>query len=299
MKSFSEAVKAELCKNVNNNSCCNTAEYIGMLLFGSSVSINNIKFVTENNDVMDRYKTLSTFTGIEPLEYSKRGKSSRVSAVFNKSDIIIKVLRQLGIMGENSEDIKYNLNMDFISSECCRRAFVKGAFLGGGTVIDPQKNYNLEIISPYTELAEDMLQIMKEAGFSFKFVLRKSKYVLYLKNSESIVDFLTYMGAYKAQMEYINIKIEKEIRNDMVRAINSETANIEKTINASVEQVRAIEKVDKILGLNNIDEDLRKVALLRLEHKNLSLSELGKRMDPPMSKSWVNRRIKKLIDMSQ
>ena len=299
MKSFSEITKAELCRNENKNKCCNNAEYLGMLLFGSYITKSNIKFVTENHDVLDNYKFLSEFIGITSLEYSKIGKSARISAEFNNYDEIDKVLNLFGIIEDDSENIKYNPDLNIVSTDCCRRAFIKGAFLGGGTVIDPQKNYNLEIITPHIELAQNMTQILKDAGFIFKLVVRKSKYVLYLKNSESIVDFLTYMGAYKAQMEYINIKIEKEIRNDMVRAINSETANIEKTINASVEQVRAIEKVDELYGLDNIEEDLRKVALLRLEHKNLSLNELGKRFNPPMSKSWVNRRIKKLIDMSQ
>ncbi len=298
MKSFSEMTKAELCKNENTDICCNKAEYLGMLLFGATITKSNIKFVTENHDVLDNYKSLSKFIGIDELVYSRIGKSSRMSLSCSNTENSIKLLNEIGITETDLENTKYNFNFDIVSKDCCRRAFVKGAFLSGGTVIDPQKNYNLEIITPHIELAQNMIQVLNNAGFLFKLVVRKSKYVLYLKNSESIVDFLTYMGAYKAQMEYINIKIEKEIRNDMVRAINSETANIEKTINASVEQVRAIEKVDKLYGLDNIDEDLKKVALLRLEYKNLSLNELGRRLDPPMSKSWVNRRIKKIIDMS-
>lgn len=297
MKSFSEITKEELCKNENVNRCCNVAEYFGMLLFGASVAENSIKFVTENHDVLENYKSLSKFMGIDLMKFSKIGKSARISAVYDDHEVIVQLLSRLGI--RDLENITFMPNSDIISNDCCRRAFVKGAFLSGGTVVDPQKNYNLEIITPHIELAQDMLQLLMEVGFQFKLITRKTKYVLYLKNSESIVDFLTYMGAYKAQMEYINIKIEKEIRNDMVRAINSETANIEKTINASVEQVRAIEKVDELYGLDSIDEDLRTVALLRLKHKNLSLNELGKQMNPPMSKSWVNRRIKKLIDMSQ
>ena len=184
-----------------------------------------------------------------------------------------------------------------VSKDCCRRAFLKGAFLSGGTVIDPRKNYNLELITPCLSLHEELKHLLKEAGFAFKSVTRKNKYVLYLKNSEAISDFLSYMGAFQAQMELLNVKIEKEIRNDFNRAANGETANIEKAINAAISQIQAIVKLDETVGLDNIPEELREVALLRLKHKDLSLSELGKLMQPPLSKSGVNHRMKKLMGM--
>ena len=189
------------------------------------------------------------------------------------------------------------INQALMKKECCRRALVRGAFLSCGTVIDPHKNYNLELVTPYRELSEDLLMLLHKAGFPFKSVMRKGKYVLYLKNSEAISDFLVYIRAFQAQMELLNVKIEKEIRNEITRTANSETANLEKTINAAVEQLQAIETIQKTVGLDNLPEDLREVALLRLEHKDMSLSELGKRMNPPLTKSGVNHRLKKLINM--
>ncbi len=189
------------------------------------------------------------------------------------------------------------INQTLMKKECCRRALVRGAFLSCGTVIDPHKNYNLELVTPYRELSEDLLQLLHKAGFPFKSVMRKSKYVLYLKNSEAISDFLVYIRAFQAQMELLNVKIEKEIRNEITRSANSETANLEKTINAAVEQLHAIETIQKTVGLDNLPEDLREVALLRLKYKDMSLTELGKRMNPPLSKSGVNHRLKKLMHM--
>lgn len=189
----------------------------------------------------------------------------------------------------------YLIPKEMTENECCRKALIRGAFLGGGTIIDPKKNYNLELVAPDEELAREMQKVLQEAGFGFKSVKRKSKYVLYMKNSENISDFLSYIGAYQAQMELLNIKIEKEIRNEFNRAANSEIANLEKTINAAVEQIKAIERIQKTMGLEKLPEDLREVARLRLAHKDLSLSELGALMNPPMTKSGVNHRLKKLM----
>ncbi len=149
--------------------------------------------------------------------------------------------------------------------------------MGGGTVIDPNKNYNLEFVTPYYRLSRELLELLLKCGFGFKTVQRKSKYVLYTKNSELILDFLTYIGAYKAQMELINIKIEKEIRNDCNRSVNSETANLEKTIAAAFKQIQAIELIEKKIGLDELSDDLRELARLRLD--NTSASLFGPRAD--------------------
>ncbi|MBQ2613736.1 MAG: DNA-binding protein WhiA [Clostridia bacterium] len=247
MKSFSRLTKEELCREDRTKTCCNQAEYMGMLLFGGPV----------NDDVLSHWEKLAAQQKEPPAEF--------------------------------------RIPKELIVRDCCQRALVRGAFLSGGTVIDPRKNYNLELVTPYAALSGDLLNLLREIGFPFKQVVRKGKYVLYLKNSESISDFLSYMGAFQAQMELLNIKIEKEIRNDFNRAANSETANIEKTINAAVMQIQAIDR----LPLEELPDELREVAMLRLKHKDKSLSELGKLMNPPLSKSGVNHRMKKLLQMAE
>ncbi len=208
---------------------------------------------------------------------------------------VLSLWEQLSKQWKKETPTAIRIPKELMERDCCQRALVRGAFLSGGTVIDPRKNYNLELVTPYAELSGDLLRLLKEIGFPFKQVVRKGKYVLYLKNSESISDFLSYMGAFQAQMELLNIKIEKEIRNDFNRAANSETANIEKTINAAVMQIQAIDR----LPLEELPDELREVAMLRLKYKDKSLSELGKLMHPPLSKSGVNHRMKKLLQMAE
>lgn len=299
MKSFSRLTKEELCKTENQKACCNRAAHTGMLLFGAGIGMNSVRFVTENPEVLNVYTELSRKLGFSPEVQQTGEEISRYAAEIRDGEEISRLLEELNPVDASTGVIRYRVEPILVREDCCRRAFIRGAFLAGGTVIDPRKNYNLELVTPYLGLSRDMSRILEEAGFSFKSVVRKSKYVLYLKNSESISDFLTYMGAYRAQMELLNIKIEKEIRNDFNRTANSETANLEKTINASVRQVRAIEAIRQTVGLESLPEDLREVAMLRLKHKELSLGELGALMNPPLSKSGVNHRLKKLMKMRE
>lgn len=294
MKSFSEMTKEELCRTENKPGCCDTAELAGMLLFGCSVSLDEIKLVTENADVYSRFVKLSGVKGEGNGE-----KASRFVCKTDDKDEILRILEKCRIFDSQIKGVKYRIDYDLIENECCRRAFVKGAFLGGGTVINPQKNYNLEFVTPYMNLSRELCLLLNQEGFMFKTVTRKSKYVLYIKNSEAIQDILSYIGAYKSQMELINIKIEKEIRNDVTRSINSETANYEKTIGASVKQIQAIELIEKKMKLSELPDELLCIAKLRLENKALSLTELGRKCNPPLGKSGVNHRMQKIMAIAE
>ncbi len=297
MKSFSQLTKEELFKQENQHRCCDRAELAGMLLFGAALSERAVRFVTENQDVLGSFANLCRTMGMEAKAAQSSENSARYVAEISDATAILQLLYDLHLTDPSSGMIRYRIAKELTENDCCRRAFCKGAFLSGGTVIDPKKNYNMEFVTPYLGLGRDMQQLLYDIGFSFKMAGRQSKYVLYLKNSESISDFLSYIGAFKAQMELLNIKIEKEIRNDFNRTANSETANLEKTINASVRQVRAIEEIQKTIGLDQLPEDLREIARLRLAHKEMSLSELGALMNPPLTKSGVNHRLKKLMQL--
>ncbi|MEE1013340.1 MAG: DNA-binding protein WhiA [Clostridia bacterium] len=297
MKSFSQLTKEELYKAEVDKPCCSRAEYAGMLLFGALITQRSVKFVTENQDVLSSWAELSRKQGMDPAVHQNPEGNARYFAEATDGVRILQILHDFKLVDPATGVIRYRIDESLVQKECCRRALVKGAFLSCGTVIDPRKNYNLELVTPYLGLSRDLEQLLQHVGFPFKTVMRKSKYVLYLKNSEAISDFLAYMGAFQAQMELLNVKIEKEIRNDITRTANSETANLEKTINAAVTQIQAIETIQKTIGLDNLPEDLREIALLRLEHKDLSLSALGQMMNPPLSKSGVNHRLKKLMGM--
>lgn len=298
MKSFSQLTKEELCKAEYTRECCRQAVLAGMLLLGAVITKEKIRFVTENADVLSVYMNQCEHQRLVRQKLLQPPEAVRYSAELRDEEQIAAVLDQFRLLDPDTGVIRYRIDPFLTEKECCRKAFVRGAFLSGGTVIDPKKNYNLEMVTPYLGLSRDMHRLLLKCGFDFKMVTRKSKYVLYLKNSEAISDFLTYMGAYQAQMELLNIKIEKEIRNDFNRTANSETANLEKTINASVRQVQAIEKIQRTRGLDSLPDDLREIAVLRLKHKELSLSELGMLMNPPLSKSGVNHRLKKLMELA-
>ena len=170
--------------------------------------------MTENQDVLGCYVNISRRLGLEPVVKQLSDDSVRYVAETVDTIKIIQLLSDLNLIHPATGLIHYRIDQGVIKKECCRRAFVKGAFLGGGTVIDPRKNYNLEIVTSHFRLSQDLHALLQQVGFPFKSVVRKSKYVLYIKNSEQISDVLTYMGAFKAQMELLNVKIEKEIRND-------------------------------------------------------------------------------------
>lgn len=299
MKSFSEFTKNELFKRDNSNDCCDFAELSGMMLFGSNITLKRIRFATENEDVLERYITLADKFDMKVGVTRTSDLSSRCLAVISDKDDISKLAERLGIIDIATGLIKYRISGEVIKNECCVRAFVKGAFLGGGTVIDPKKAYNLEIITPYMGLHNDFLDLLTKSGFEFKTVMRKSKYVLYTKRSEVIEDFLSFIGAFNAQMELINIKIDKEIHNSFNRSINIESANYDKTIDASVKHIKAIEKIDNKIGLDELPPDLKEIAILRLANKSMSLQELGKLLNPPLGKSGVNHRLKKIIEISE
>ena len=208
MKSFSEFTKNELFKRDNSNDCCDFAELSGMMLFGSNITLKRIRFATENEDVLERYITLADKFDMKVGVTRTSDLSSRCLAGISDKDDISRLAERLGIIDSATGLIKYRISGEVIKNECCVRAFVKGAFLGGGTVIDPKKAYNLEIITPYMGLYNDFLDLLTKSGFEFKTVMRKSKYVLYTKRSEVIEDFLSFIGAFNAQMELINIKID-------------------------------------------------------------------------------------------
>ncbi len=299
MQTFSELTKEELYKDENKTSCCDLAELAGMLLLGSTITYDSIRLVTENGDVLARLCDLCAKLGIEIAMRQENDAVARYTVTVSDRDRIRQILNDLELVDSATGVIRYTISPIFTENECCSRAFVKGAFMGGGTVIDPNKNYNLELVTPYLKLSQSLLELLKKSGFMFRTVQRKSKYVLYTKNSEVILDFLTFVGAYRAQMELINIKIEKEIRIDFNRSDNSETANIEKTIEASVKQIQAIKIIDEKIGLDELPEELAILARLRLEHRSTSLNELGMMLNPPLGKSGVNHRFNKIIGIAE
>lgn len=292
-------VKEEIFKTECADSCCIKSKFSGLILLGASViEKTQIKLVSDNPDVIGDFVFLSRKLGIEAI-VKQSSKSIKYTAVISDSVKVAQLLYDLDIMDKETGEINYRVSKEVVRKPCCKREFLKGAFLGFGTVSDPMKNYNLEIVTPNCEFCNDLMEMFNELGFEFRKIAREKRFVVYTKNSETISDVLSFFGAYKSQMELINIKIEKEIRNDVNRNVNSETSNLSRTINASVEHIQAIQKIDESIGLDNLPDDLREIALLRLRHKDSSLTELGQMLNPPLTKSGVNHRMKKILKYNE
>ena len=289
MKSFSQKTKEYLCKQETDDICCCEAEMMGILMFAGRFRGTEVRVALESRESIERFVSLAErcFGVTVAVETAK---SSFFCVLKDKKffEIIIEY--------EKSKD---GIREDVMNSECCRDAFLRGAFLGGGTVVDPNKNYNMEFVTPGKRICDGFKKLLDSMNLGFRTVEKKGTFVLYSKNSDIICDALAHMGAFSSQMEVLNVKIEREVRNDITRTSNGETANMDKVITAAIRQIRAIEKIDEKMGLDNLDEDLREVAILRRDNKDLSLDQLGKQLTPPLSKSGVNHRLKKLLDIAE
>ena len=181
-----------------------------------------------------------------------------------------------------------------VQQPCCRRAFIRGAFLASGSISDPEKFYHLEMVASSQMKAEQLRDIVNTFAMEAKIVTRKKYFVVYLKEGNQIVDLLNIMEAYVSLMELENVRILKEMRNSINRQVNCETANIHKTVSAAVSQIEAIEYIRDMIGLDGLPEGLEEIARIRLEQPEATLKELGAALDPPVGKSGVNHRLRKL-----
>lgn len=289
MKSFSLKTKETVCKTVGNKSCCIDAEIAGFLMFAGKLDGNYIRISSESAEILKHFAVLiKRSTGVQVLV--QEGKNNFFCILPHKK-LIDMVLRY--------ETSKSSISELFANTDCCKAAFLRGAFLGGGILVDPNKNYNIEFITSSEMVCDDFMTFLGEIGFEFKKVERKNSFVLYSKQSDIICDVLSLIGAFAAQMEILNVKIEKEMRNDWNRVANSENANFDKVITASVRQIQAIEKIEKTMGLDALPQDLQDIADLRKKYKDLSLEALGNKMTPKLTKSGVNHRMKRIIDIAE
>lgn len=289
MKSFSQKTKEYLCRQDFGELCCCEAEMMGILMFAGRFKGTEVRVALENREAIERFCGLAE----RCLDVTVEVQTQKNSFFCTLTDrIFIEKIMEY----ESSEE---GITDNIFNNECCRDSYLKGAFLGGGTVVDPNKNYNMEFVTPSKKIHDAFKGLLDFMGLRFRTVEKKNSFVLYTKNSEIICDTLAHMGAFSSQMEVLNVKIEREVRNDITRTSNGETANMDKVITAAIRQIRAIEKIDEKLGIDNIDEELREVAILRRDNKDMSLEQLGKQLTPPLSKSGVNHRLKRILFMAE
>ena len=228
-------------------------------------------------------------------------KKSRIYSIVVKRDEdsrkILQTLKLIDDTGEIREDLSLVSNR-IIQSSCCKRAFIRGAYLAAGSMSDPNKSYHFEIVCATMPKAEQLKQLIAAFGLEARVVQRKRHYVVYLKEGSGIVDILNVMEAHVSLMQLENVRIVKEMRNSINRRVNCETANISKTVSAAVKQMEDIRLIEETTGLYQLPDTLRELAELRLQNPDASLVVLGSMLNPPVGKSGVNHRLRKLAQMA-
>ena len=272
--SFSAQVKEELSENIGNSRHCKLAE------LGALVAMTGY---------MD-----------EKLEHDKESQiaNAKILRLTKKLELDLNdedAIKSLKLHKINSQ---YMVDRQLVERSCCKQAYLRGAFLATGSVTDPEKGYHFEIVCDLEEQANLVMDIIKSFGLEPKLVMRKKYYVVYLKDGSMIVDILNVMGAHISLMNMENIRILKDMRNSVNRRVNCEAANINKTVNAAVKQIEDIKYIEQNKSLKSLPENLRLLAEIRLEEPELPLKDLGEKLNPPIGKSGVNHRLRKISEIA-
>ena len=311
--SFSSDVKKELSQLSGGGKHCRTAELTAVITLCQGVTVLAsdrlaLRIHTENRYVALTCERLLRETfGITVQAGIRLYAKSRVYCVaVTDHEDTLQVLRACSLICDDPSgeliDIGEELSLaqnSILRRSCCRRAYLKGAFLAAGAISDPRRFYHFEIACPSMEKAQQLREICAEFGLDARIIPRKAQYVLYLKEGTQIVDVLGVMGAVRSLMDLENIRILREISNDVNRRVNCETANIGRTVEAAMRQVQDIEYIRDTAGFTSLPGPLREMALLRLENTDTPLKDLGAMLDPPIGKSGVNHRLAKLSSIAQ
>lgn len=308
--SFSGNVKEELSHQIAQARHCQIAELAALISMCGAVVITpgekyRIKIHTEKIAVARKCFTLVTKTFNIRTDISVRRNLEKGSEtymlVIREHEDALRILQATKLIGER-EDVYSALHIVdpiLVQQPCCKRAFLRGAFLAAGSMSDPNKAYHFEIVCTTVNMAEQLRRMMCSFSMDAKIVARKKMYVVYLKEGAQLVDMLNIMEAHVSLMELENVRILKEMRNAVNRKVNCETANINKTVSAAVKQVEDIRYIQQTIGLDKLSDGLKEMAILRLEHPDATLKELGEISDPPVGKSGVNHRLRKIGEIAE
>ena len=294
--SFSSETKTELCELELGETCCVTAECYGMLLFARQFGERAVRVVTESEAVARRFRELCrALFSISPKAAQGKGASGKYEISISGDD----AERIFSFFGHDEAQISTRVNYDIVLPQCCRRSFLRGAYLTGGSVTDPNSGYHLEIATPYFNLSNDAADIMSSLGLSPKHIRRGGKNVVYFKSSEEIEDFLNNVGATSSAFRLMEVKVMKDVRNRANRLSNCDSFNISRSINAGVEQAELIKKTLEAKGRAHFPQELRELALLRVANPEASLRELGEMLEKPLSKSGVSHKLRRIMEYTE
>ncbi|MBT2583701.1 DNA-binding protein WhiA [Planococcus sp. ISL-109] len=305
--SFASETKKEMTQ-IEVDDCCGKAELSAMIRMNGTLSFSNrqlsLDIQTENAAIARRiYTLLKRFYKAYPVELLVRKKMR-----LKKNNVYIcrlregskLVLEDLLILSEGFQ-FQQDISPDLIETTCCKRAYLRGAFLAGGSVNNPEtSSYHLEVYSSYRDHAESLVNLMNHFQLNGKMIERKKGFVTYLKEAEKISDFLNLTGAHVAMLKFEDVRILRDMRNSVNRLVNCETANLNKTIDAALRQIENIRFIDQVIGIDQLPDRLKEIARLRVEHQDVTLKELGEMVSAgKVSKSGVNHRLRKIDEIAE
>jgi DNA-binding protein WhiA len=295
--SFSYETKNELCRLPVQKLCCARAEAYGILLYCNTFNSAEVRVITENTVFAARLPRL--FHRAFNLQFDRQPEPEQPGKLVFQITERSKLDRIINLLGYAPEqNLALHLNFGMVEEECCRASFLRGVFFAGGSITDPLKRYHLELTTSHLQASRELESLLRECGFDPKNITRNGSCITYFKQSEHIEDFLTMIGAPVAAMNVMSAKMEKDLRNSVNRRLNCDSANLDKAVEASQEQLEAIRALMAAKLMDQLPDKLQLTASLRLENPELTLSELAEEFDPPITKSCLNHRLRKLLELA-
>jgi cell division protein WhiA len=309
--SFSAKVKSEVCRIGELTREEAKAELAAVMKASGTLSLGSNKqlsfrVTTENPSIARRmFKLLKQYFNIHTkllVKKSNAFKKNNIYMVIITEEMGVRsLLKEMGVLSssEGIISLDYGIPMVLLENDDCKKAYIRGSFLGGGSISNPEKTYHVEFVTHNLDYAEELSRLINSYSISSKVIQRKGSYIIYIKEGEQIVDLLNIIGAHTSLLELENVRIMKEMRNNVNRLVNCETANLSKTVNAAIRQVESIKLIQEELGLQRLPKNLREIAELRLVYPDESLKELGDLLSPPVGKSGVNHRLRRIEKIAE
>ena len=300
--SFTSDIKHELCNLNISKKCCKSAELCAIICFGAHIKDNCLVLRTENAEFAKHISALTNFVFGKCAVIIQKATPGIYDVQIADQNDLPKVLKYFDLV-KNSRSMKnfvsFHIPDSMLQKDCCVQAILRGAFLTAGSCAEPEKRYHLEISTNHFMLSRELIKIMEQLEIYAKSITRRSSHVIYLKGADYIHDFLGYAGAMKAVLCLEEIRVTKDFKNNINRTTNFELANLSKTLDAGNAQADAIRKIKRTIGFSSIDENLRELAEIRLEHPDATLKELSEMLTEKISKSGINHRLKKLVEIAE
>lgn len=294
--SFASTVKAELCRAQISRKCCALAECYGVLLYSNTFCADQIRIVTESGDFAQRLPRLFRRAFGFAFDVLPQCDGGKQTFLLTDRDKLRRIFDSYGL---SPTDYALHVNFGVLENDCCRVAFLRGAFLAGGSVTDPEKRYHLELVTGHIKVSAETQALMTDMDLAVKATTRSGSRVLYFKQGERIEDFLTLLGAPVSAMDMMQARMEKELRNGVNRRVNCEMANLSKVVEVAQDQIAAIRLLEQSGRLTSLPEKLQQAARLRQEHPEATLSELAAMTEPPSTKSAMNHRMRKIMKFAK